>query len=70
MLMREGSNTSGGTTKDEGVDAIGAFIGVDGFQVHDVTDDVEFIRDTISTEHFTGTTSDVDGFHARIALEK
>jgi hypothetical protein len=43
----ESLDASNSTTKDERVYVMGAFVGIDGFQIHRVTDDVILIRHTV-----------------------
>ena len=37
--------------EDQGVDVVGAFVGVYGFEVHDVADDVVFVGDAVAAVH-------------------
>lgn len=64
MALEKGLVASDGTAKDEGMDIVGAFIGVDSLQVHHMPDDVIFIRDAVATQHLTRHPSDLDRLHA------
>ena len=43
LCAGEGLQPGLGPPQDQGVDVVGPFIGIHGFQVHDVADDVEFV---------------------------
>ena len=65
MLFPEGSaeglNTGLTTAQNQGMDVVGAFVGVNCFQVHDVADNVVFICNTVTTVHTAGYAGDVQG---------
>lgn len=45
------------------------FISVDGFQVHDVANDVILVCDAVSSQHISGLSSDIQGFTAGVPLQ-
>ena len=47
--VSEGREPRDAPADDEGVDVVGSLVGVDGLQVHDVSDDVVLITDSISS---------------------
>ena len=47
--IRECRETRDAPANDEGVDVVGSLVGVDSLQVHDVSDDVILITDSISS---------------------
>ena len=48
---------------------MGAFVGVDGFEVHDMADDMVFIRDAVAAVHVSRFAGDGERFAAIVALE-
>jgi len=42
------------TAEDKGMDIVGALVGVHGFQVHHVANDVELVGDAVATVHVAG----------------
>ena len=59
-----------GPAEDEGVDVVGTFVGIDRFQVHDVADDVVFVRDAVASEHVAALARNFQRFAARVALQQ
>ncbi len=55
----EGLNTGCGTAQNEGVDGVCSFVRVDGLEIGAVADDVIFIRDSVSSQHFPRCRSSV-----------
>src|ERR1700722_2161969 len=55
--------------EDEGVDVVRALVGVHGFQVHQVADDVIFVDDAVAAVHVARGARDVERLAAGIALE-
>jgi len=51
------------------VDIVRSLIGVDGFQVHDVADDVVLVADTVTSEHVARISGNVERLAARVALD-
>ena len=47
--VSEGREAGDSPANDEGVDVVGSLVGVDSLQVHDVSDDVILITDSISS---------------------
>ena len=47
--ISEGWDARDSPANDEGVDVVGSLVGVDSLQVHDVSDDVILITDSISS---------------------
>src|SRR5690554_2815675 len=66
----EGLNTGLTTAQNQGVDVVGAFVGVNRFQVHNVADNVVFISDTVATVHIAGYAGDVQGLATVVTLQK
>ena len=48
-VLEECLESGDAPAEDEGVDVVGSLVGVDGLQVHDVSDDVILITDSISS---------------------
>src|SRR5690606_29118284 len=66
-LGSEGGFAGDGAAQDEGVDVVGAFIGVDGFQVHRVAHDVQFAGDPGPAGHVASLARDGQGLAAVVA---
>ena len=49
---------------------MGAFVGVDHFQVHQVTDHAELVGDAVAAEHVAGQARDIQGLAAGVALHQ
>src|SRR5271170_2835585 len=62
-------DTGLGAAEDEGVDVVRALIGVHGFQIHQVADDVVFVDDAVAAMHVARGARDVERLAAGIALE-
>ena len=50
------------------MDVVSAFISVDGFQIHEMANDVEFIVNTVAAVHVPGQARDVQRLAGGIAL--
>ena len=50
------------------MDVVGAFVGVDDFEVDEVAGDAVFIGDAVAAEHVAGGASDVQALAAAVAL--
>ena len=59
-----------GASQDQRVDVVRAFIGVDGFQIQHVPDDVVFIGHAIAAMHVARDAGDVERLAAIVALHK
>lgn len=70
LLGREGLDSSDVSSEDEGVDIGGSFIGVDGFKVHHVADDVVLINNTVSSKHISRLAGDIERFDTRVSLDQ
>src|SRR5690606_27028297 len=70
LLRREGLDAGLGAAQDEGVDVVGALIGIDRLQVHDMTDDMVFIRYAVAAVHVARHAGDVQGLAAGVALDQ
>src|SRR5689334_176215 len=68
-LTREGGNAGLGATQYQGVDVVGAFIGVDRFQVHHVADHVVLVGDAVAAVHVAGGAGNVERLAAIVALQ-
>ncbi len=55
-------------SQNQGVNIVGAFVGVDGFQVGHVADDMVFIGDAVGAVHVARHSGDFQGFAAVVAL--
>ena len=58
------------TAQDERVDIVGAFISVDGFQVHHVADHAIFVRHAIAAMHVARDPGDIESLAAIVALHQ
>src|SRR4051812_32135603 len=56
---REGLNIGLRPPEDERVDIVRALVGIDGFEVEDVADDVEFIVHAVAAMHVAGDARDI-----------
>src|SRR5579862_9380781 len=68
-LAAEGGDAGLGAPEDQGVDVVGALVGVDGFEVHDMADDVEFVVDAVAAMHVARQPRDLQSLAAIVALE-
>ena len=66
----EGLDAGDGAAEDEAVDVVGAFVGVDGFEVLGVAHDVELGGDAVAAVDVAGGAGDVEGLAAVVALEE
>jgi len=57
------------TAKDQGMDVVGAFIGVHGLQVRHHAHDVVLVNDTVATKHVTSNSGNVEGLATIVALD-
>src|SRR6266436_7458008 len=67
--LRKRLDAGDGAAEDQGVDVVGAFIGVDGFQVRGVAHHVIFDLDAVAAVHVTGYARDVERLAAIVALD-
>src|SRR6266851_6368721 len=67
-LAGERSDAGLGAAEDQGVDVVGAFIGVDRLEVHHVTDHVVLVGDAVAAMHVAGGAGDVERLAAIVAL--
>ncbi len=51
------------------MDVVRTFVRVDGLKVHDVTDDMKFVTDTVTTVHVARHTRDIERFAAGITFD-
>ena len=70
LVGAESLESCDGTAEDEGVDVVGAFVGIDRLQVHDVADDVVLVRDAVASQHVTALARNVQRLAARVALQQ
>ena len=52
------------------MNVVRSFVRIDSLQVHDVSDNVVLVRDTVAAEHIAALTGNVQRFAARIALQQ
>ena len=52
------------------MDVVRTLIGVDGFQIHHMADDVIFIGDAVAAQHVAGLARNIQGFAAIVAFEQ
>ena len=57
-------------TQNEGVNIVCAFVGVDGFQVDHVANDMVFVVNAIAAVHVARHAGHVQGFAATVALDQ
>jgi hypothetical protein len=55
----EGGDPGLGAAEDQGVDVVGAFVGIDRFEVHHVADHVVLVGDAVAAVHVAGGPGDV-----------
>jgi hypothetical protein len=67
-LVGKSRDASDGLAENKGMNVVGTFISIDSFKVSGMTDDVILIRDTVSTEHISAITSNVESLATRVAL--
>ena len=51
------------------MDVVGAFVGIDDFQIDQVAGDPEFVGDAVAAEHVAGLAGNVEGLAAGVALD-
>ncbi len=68
FVSTEGLESSDGSADDKAVDVVSAFVGVDGFQVHDVSDDVVFVANTVAAQHVSRRPRNVQRFAAIVTF--
>ena len=56
--------------QDKGVDVVGSFVGVDGFQVQDVADDVVFVGHPVAAQHVARRSGDIQRLAAVVAFHQ
>ena len=59
-----------GATEDEGVDVVGTFVSVHGFQVRGVAHHMIFDLDAVAAVHVAGHARDVERLAAIVALDE
>ena len=70
MAALESGNPGDCPAHDQGVDIMGAFIGVDRLQVGRVAHDLELGADAVAAVHVAGDAGDVERLAAIVALDE
>src|ERR1700730_4091767 len=68
-LAREGGDPGLGTPQYQGVNVMGAFIGIDRLQIHHVADHLVLVGDAVAAVHVAGGAGDVERLAAIVALQ-
>src|SRR5829696_5981773 len=68
ITLGEGLDAGDRASEDEGVDVVRAFVGVHYFEVDDMADDAELVRDAVAAEHVASHARNVERLAARVAL--
>ena len=69
-LSREGLDPSLRAPQDQGVDVVGALVGVDRLEIQDVADHVVLVRDAVAAVHVAGGARDLQRLAAAVALDQ
>src|SRR6185437_1125134 len=67
--LRKRLDAGDGAAEDQSVDVVGAFIGVDGFQIRGVTHHVVLDLDAVAAMHVARGARDVERLAAIVALD-
>src|SRR3546814_11747985 len=67
-IRLERGDTGDGAAEDEGVNVVGALVGVDRLEVHDMAHDLIFRRDAVAAVHVARLSRDIERLADLVAL--